>query len=433
MSKFLQDRTESATDVRPGDPEQSESEAQSPAEGSGPPQGVEPIPPASFATRANILRTEGIGKNKLFLLGGGLAVAVLFFIFTAVVGKSSKKHATTAPQAQQLKVEARPAKGSVTPLMETVRPQAPDNGGGQLGPADIRRTRATDGAAPIAPGVINTKATQPNKPSVGQPLASVPTFADTQQRWEEPKPYAEQNPLPIPSVGSAIQNQQQGNALKEASLVFVRNQTQTLASGVRQLETQAADPPFLDVKPGTRVQAKLETQISSAVQAPVVAIVEYTYAIGDKIVLPAGARVYGQLQQADRSGLVSIKFEEVELLDGAREKIEAIGTGLDLGPLHGTVSGTNAGRNFMVRAASGVGSLLAQVAGTNTSAAFSEQDILRQRVAENIGTAGDTEVMNLNSNSRIVVSVPADTKLYIVFTKHDENTSSDRTGTAPHS
>jgi hypothetical protein len=45
----------------------------------------------------------------------------------------------------------------------------------------------------------------------------------------------------------------------------------------------------------------------------VVAVVEYTYAIGDRIVVPAGARVYGQLQQADRSGLVSVKFDEIEL------------------------------------------------------------------------------------------------------------------------
>jgi len=52
-------------------------------------------------------------------------------------------------------------------------------------------------------------------------------------------------------------------------------------------------------------EAKLETQISSAVLTPVVAVVEYTYAIGDRIVIPAGARVYGSLQQADRSGLVS--------------------------------------------------------------------------------------------------------------------------------
>lgn len=45
-------------------------------------------------------------------------------------------------------------------------------------------------------------------------------------------------------------------------------------------------------------------------------------------------------------------------------------------------------------------------------------------VAENIGTAGDTEVMNMNSNSRVVVSVPADTKIFIVFTKHEDQSTS---------
>jgi type IV secretory pathway VirB10-like protein len=69
--------------------------------------------------------------------------------------------------------------------------------------------------------------------------------------------------------------------------------------------------------PGSRIEAKLETQISSAVLAPVVAVVEYTYAIGDRVVVPAGARVYGQLQQADRSGFVGVKFDEIELLDGS--------------------------------------------------------------------------------------------------------------------
>jgi hypothetical protein len=32
-------------------------------------------------------------------------------------------------------------------------------------------------------------------------------------------------------------------------------------------------------------------------------------------------------------------------------------------------------------------------------------------------------MMSLNANSRVVVSVPADTKIYIVFTKHTENTA----------
>ena len=406
--------------IRPG-PEAIPPDENTPAEGAA----VTPSS-SSFATRAGVVQAEGIGKSKLLLLGSGLAVAVLFFVFTAVVGKSPKKQAVAKSQQQQSQQAAtKPPKGSLTPLMETVRAPAQDNGGGQLRPADIRRTRAMDGASPLPAAISAPKQTVPSaKPLTGPALASVPSFADTQQRWEEPKPYGEITPISSPAAGTISQIQQQNNNLKEASLVFVRSQTQGHSAPAGRTASNDETSPLLDVKPGTRIQAKLETQISSAVQAPVVAVVEYTYAIGEKVILPAGARVYGQLQQADRSGLVSIKFEEVELLDGAREKIDAIATSLDLGPIRGNVSGTNAGRNFMVRAASGVGSLLAQVAGTNSSAAFSEQDILRQRVAENIGTAGDTEVMNLNSNSRVVVSVPADTKLFIVFTKHEEQSTS---------
>jgi hypothetical protein len=120
---------------------------------------------------------------------------------------------------------------------------------------------------------------------------------------------------------------------------------------------------------------------------------------------------------------VSVKFNEIELLDGAREKIDAVGAGLDLGPIKGSVYGKNTGKNFLVRAASGLGSVLAEVAGNNTSAAFSEDDMLRERLAENIGTAGDSEVVTLNASSRIVVSVPADTKIYVVFTKHEETSA----------
>ena len=151
------------------------------------------------------------------------------------------------------------------------------------------------------------------------------------------------------------------------------------------------------------------------------AVVEYTYAIGNRIVVPAGARVYGQLQQADRSGFVGLKFDEIELLDGQREKIEAIGAGLDLGPIKGNVYGKNTGKNFLIKAASGVGSLAAMLVGNNSSAAFSEEDLLRERVAENVGNAGDSELMNLSVTSRVVVSVPADTKIYIVFARHDES------------
>ena len=372
-------------------------------------------PVIRFATRTATKGVEGISKGKLILLGGGLAIAVLFFVFTAIVGKSPKKLAAVKQPSQQAKQEqSPPPKGSVTPLMDTVHTPAPDNSSGQLGPGDIRRTRTVDngtGGKPIA-----------GKPVVASSLGNVPTFADTQQKWEDPAPYG--------GSPTAESPQTQQNSLKEPSLIFVRSVTQGPLSAAQKVNTDEDGTPRLELKPGTRIQAKLETQVSSAVVAPVVAVVEYTYAIGDRIIVPAGARVYGLLQQADRSGLVSVKFDEMELLDGAREKIDAVGTGLDLGPIKGNVYGKNTGKNFLVRAASGLGSVLAEVAGNNTSGAFSEGDMLRERLAENIGTAGDSEMMSLNANSRVVVSVPADTKIYVVFTKH-ERTPSELHKTGP--
>jgi len=358
-----------------------------------------------------------MSKVKLVLLGGGLLAAVLFFVFTAVVEKAPKKLAARnqpSPPSKPVNASQQPPKGSVTPLMDTVHTPAPDNVSGQLSPTDIRRMRSPENGGGI--GNQNSSAQALAKPAPGASLASVPSFGATQQKWEEPQPYRDS------SRAGDVQSQQQ-NGMKEPSIIFVHRQAQN--QPFVPAKTQPADDgtPHLDLPPGTRVEAKLETQISSAVLTPVVAVVEYTYAIGDRIVVPAGARVYGQLAQADRSGLVSVRFEEIELLDGAREKIDAVGTDLNLGPIKGKVYGKNTGRNFLVRAASGLGSVLAEVAGNNTGAAFSEDDMLRERLAENIGTAGDSEVMNLNASSRVVVSVAADTKIYVVFTKREQNPS----------
>jgi hypothetical protein len=377
--------------------------------------------PGKFATRAGISATPSIGKNKLVLLGGGLAVAVLFFVFTAIVGKSPKKQITAKPNGLQASLSgSKQPKGSVTPVIETVHTPAPDNSSGQLGPGDIRRTRSSDGKVAGTASSQFSQKPMAAKPASAGSLGGVPSFADTQQRWEEPQPYGE------PALTPVIQTQQQ-NSLKEPSLIFVRSQVQSQSASTTKLNSDDDDAPVLEMTPGMRIQAKLETQISSAVQVPVVAVVEYTYAIGDRIVVPAGARIYGKLVQADRSGLVNVQFEEIRLLDGnrdeKREKIDAIGLGLDLGPIKGAVSGKNTGKNFLVRAASGMGSVLAEIAGSNSSAAFSEDDMLRERLAENIGTAGDSEVMNLNANSRVVVTVPADTKIYVVFTKREEKNS----------
>jgi len=372
--------------------------------------------PKGHATREGSDGKAGIEKSKLIMLGGGLLAAVLFLALTSLVHHSppTKKTVEKLPSNPALQQTPNQSKGSVTPLMETVQTNAQENTSGQVHPGDIKRT-----STPTLGAGNDSGAASPAKPHAGSAagantLGAIPSFSDTQQKWEEPQPYGETgHALPV-------QVQQSQNALKETSLVFVRAPAQSQPTST-VTHASVDTGPVLEMTPGARIEAKLETQISSAVLAPVVAVVEYTYAIGDRIVVPAGARVYGQLQQADRSGFVGVKFDEIELLDGQREKIEAIGAGLDLGPIKGTVYGKNTGKNFLIKAASGVGSLAAMLVGNNSGAAFSEGDLLRQRVAENVGNAGDSELMSLNATSRIIVSVPADTKIYIVFTKHEES------------
>lgn len=374
-------------------------------------------PPAeSYATRADLKGATGMEKSKLILLGGGLLLAVLFFVFTAVSGRSPGRRNLTGKRSSQQTQQpnTNPFQGSVTPLMDAARTPSSDDTGEQVHAGDIERTRSGDGVRNNGASTTGSQKPPASRPTANSSLGSVPSFSDTQQKWEEPQPYG------TPAPGSAAQLQQKQNTLKEPSLVFVRSPRQNHPESSTTGTTTEDNAPVLDLTPGTRIEAKLETQISSVVQAPVVAVVQYTYALGNKVVVPAGARVYGHLEQANRSGYVSVKFDELELLDGAREKIDAVGTDLDLGPIKGKVFGKNTGRNFLVQAASGLGSAAAMLVGNNNSAAFSENDMLRQQVAENMGQAGDSEVMNLAVNSRVVVTVPADTKIYVVFTRYEQ-------------
>ena len=176
----------------------------------------QPVVPTEMATRSETRTADGISKSKLMLLGGGLIVAVLFFVFTALVGKSSKKPTSTKSSAQQAKLAVpNQSKGSVTPVMDSVRAPAPDNSSGQLGPNDIRRTRSSEQVAGVQerPNPIHNAGAGEER-GTGS-LGMVPSFADTQQHWQEPQPYGA-----APASGSTsnlAQETQDHNALKEPS------------------------------------------------------------------------------------------------------------------------------------------------------------------------------------------------------------------------
>ena len=42
-----------------------------------------------------------------------------------------------------------------------------------------------------------------------------------------------------------------------------------------------------------------------------------------EIIIPAGTKAFGELQQANRSGIVSVRFHTLQMPDGTAEKIEA--------------------------------------------------------------------------------------------------------------
>jgi hypothetical protein len=180
-------------------------------------------------------------------------------------------------------------------------------------------------------------------------------------------------------------------------------------------------PAVLELPAGTKLVARLQSVVSNAVKAPVVAAIEYNYEKDGQIVVPAGAKALGGLQQADRSGYVAIRFDTIQMPDGSTEKIDATAMSLTYGPLKGNVSGKNTGKRFLARTFTGLGTVATYLVGAGGTNGFngplSESALLRDRIATNIGTAGDQELSGLTFNQNIVVTVPGNTRFYIVIEK----------------
>jgi hypothetical protein len=102
--------------------------------------------------------------------------------------------------------------------------------------------------------------------------------------------------------------------------------------------------------------------------------------------------------------------------DGAVVPIEAAATDLDLRPLKGKFDGKNKGKNVLVRSLSGIGQAGAMLVGQGSlNQPLSESDLMRERVSNNVGEAGDEEVSRLAITQHIVVTISADTPIYVVL------------------
>ncbi len=369
-------------------------------------------------------------RSLFLLLGAAVAILLLFLGVFSSPNKEKKpeeirrvgepnlgRKVTSGQEAAQ--------SGSVTPLLSADTASNVEALSQDVTPEDVSRT-----ARPPQPSVgtkPKVKDPNPEQYALGRIDFSDPALAQQPGYGTPPQP---------PSATSRAKHSEV-EELRKPSLVFVRaaqNNAPSNAPVATFMTNQSRST--IDLPAGTRLVARLLSPISTVVPAPVVAAIEYTYERNGEVVVPAGAKAIGTLQQADRSGQVGVHFDTLQLPDGTTEKIDATGMGLNYAPIKGRVDGKRTGTRFLVRALSGIGTvatyLVGAGGGNGLNGPLSESALLRERIATNIGMAADQELNRLAFNQNIVVTVPGNTRFYLVLQKTAGGAGADPrpTGTA---
>lgn len=350
------------------------------------------------ATRAKQRAKQQIQQNRFVIVAAGAIVtALLIFVAVSVphLGPQKTKSSSITKGNSTIEAGSENVEKSLFPITDSGRPEVKQSKQGFLNERDLERT------------VIRSKSnsSETSQPTGAATLGSIPPFGD---RWQAP---------PYEATGSAETvdtSKAEREAMEKPSLMYVRN----VSTGPTGSENAMVEAPDLGLglATGTRLRARLESAASTAVRAPILAVIEYNYEKDGEIIVPAGAKAVGHLREANRSGYVDLQFDSLLMPDGESVPMEAVATGLDLRPLKGKVEGKNTGKNALVRSLSGIGQAGSMFLGQGSlNQPLSESDLIRERVSSNIGETGDEEVSRLAVNQQIVVTVPAGLPVYVVL------------------
>lgn len=377
-----------------------------------------PLPHESspeVATRARQRARQQIQQNRFVIVAAGaIVIALLIFVAVSMPHRSGPQKAKSPDAATKdnstTNISGGSEEKSLFPITDSGRPAGKENHQGFVNERDLQRTVIHSG----------TNASQPTPTNGTATLGSIPPFGD---KWQAP-PYESGVTADTSDVSKA-----ERETMEKPSLVYVRK-VSTSSTG-SQTANEVAPELSLGLATGTRLRARLESAASTAVRAPVLAVIEYNYEQGGEIVVPAGARAIGHIRQANRSGYVDLEFDSLLMPDGASVPIEAAATGLDLRPLKGKVEGKNTGKNVLVRSLSGIGRAGSLFLGQGSlNQPLSETDLMRERLASNIGETGDEEVSHLSVNQQIVVTVSAGLPLYVVIQQTPKSNQAPTTSRA---
>ena len=360
-------------------------------------------------------RTRGL----VILAGTTIACLFLFFGLFTTDSQTTRKERRTTPNLGRPAATAQPDAPNRSPVPQlSVNQQAGDETG-ELSESDVLGTMRNRGAAPRAE---NTPPPQPPRrtPNPNYALNTVnfedPALAEAyRRRGLVPPghvetdalggPKAIQPPAPVANVS---------DSLRKSSIVFVRSGATT--------GNQIGSAPVLERKPagllpqGAALVARLQYSVSSAAKVPVTAVIEYNYEEGGQLIVPAGTKAYGDLSQATPQGWVSLKFHTLEFPNGDQETINGSAISMERTALRGDVNGKNSAKKFLTRALTGVGTIAAfAVGGRGLTGGIDNSVLLRERLASNIALAGEQELAMLAYQQNIVVTVPANTRFYLVL------------------
>jgi len=391
-------------------------------------------------------------RGALILVATAIGCLFLFFGLFTTTSDPSKRERKTQPslgRPQTAGTTVETANRSLVPQLNVT--QQPNEETGELTEKDLlgtMRNRGTPVPTENVPKPVATaKQLPPRRATTNPELSSVdfddPALAEAYRRQGLTPPprrttdvtdwnaaiadyQAKQNPKPAPAPPISNPNEE----LRKSSFVYVRASVGNVAGGTRVVPTIQQRRPTALLAQGTKLVARLQYEVSSAAKVPVVAVIEYNYEQNGDLVIPAGTKAYGTLAQATPQGWVTIKFDALEYPNGEQEKINGSSLSMEQGVLKGLVNGRNSGKRFLTRTLTGIGTIAAfAVGGRGLGGQVDNSILLRERLSSNIAMAGEQDLAMLAYQQNIVVTVPANTRFYLVLNEPGVNAYSSFEGT----
>jgi hypothetical protein len=245
------------------------------------------VQPVDIATRAKLRARQHFQQNRFVIIGAGaLVFALLVFVATSVPHKSpvqKTKVGASAVEEEPAQTANAGADRSLFPITDSGRPFATETHDGFLNEKDLERSVTP------RPHSSSVQAGPTNPPGT---LGSIPPFGQDQPGWQAPPYQAGAAPTGVDAMDLGKAERE---AMEKSSLIYVRNSSASVVNPQTRERMSTETPEInLGLSTGTRLRARLESAASTAVRAPVLAVVEYTYERDGQIVWSESSRAHSR-------------------------------------------------------------------------------------------------------------------------------------------